>query len=437
VAPARALLTALLAAAIAAGLVTAVVLWRPSGPEPAAPDGGVPTAFASDEVVALRLERPGETVELRRGATWQIVVPRDLPADADAVRGLVSRLAELGPLRVVGPATDLAQHGLAPPRVRLEARLRDGRVRTVALGAAEPFGGGAFARLDPGGPVVVIANETATGLDRRLHDLRDRRLVRRSLKDATRVRLLAGETRVDLARTESGEWSVGGNAPADDFAVRGLLSTLSDLRAVRYLAEGGVDLGAHGLDRPDGRVSVEIGEETVRIAFARRLDGSLAAAVEGGTKVAEVGEAVWRSVARSPGAWRAPRALKFERDQVLSIRVSRPGELVLLERGPGDRWEILAPSAAAASPAAVRRLLVGLASLEAQRERGGDLGATSLEVLLLGERGQVLDGLQVGRAAGDARIARSVRWPVTFRVEASALGALPLTLGALRAVDGG
>jgi hypothetical protein len=437
VAPTRALLTALFAAAIAAGLVAAVVLWHPSGPEPAALEGGAPNAVVSDDVAALRLERPGEVVELRRGATWQIVVPRDLPADTDAVRGLVSRLAELRPLRVVGPTTDLARYGLAPPRVRLVVRLRDGRVRTVALGDAEPFGGGAFARLDPEGPIVVVTSETAKGLDRRLHDLRDRRLVRRSLRNATGVRLVAGATRVDLVRTESGEWSVGGNVPADDFAVRGLLSTLSDLRAVRYIAEGKVDLAAHGLDPPDGQVSVEIGEETVRVVFARRLDGSLAAAVEGGTEVAEVGEAVWRSVARPPAAWLAPRALKFERDQVASIRVSRPGELLLLERAAGDRWEVLAPRAAAASPAAVRRLLIGLGNLAAQRGRAGNLGATALEVLLFGARGEVLDGLRVGRAAGDARIARSVRWPVTFRVEASALDALPLTLGALRAVDGG
>ena len=54
-------------------------------------------------------------------------------------------------------ATALAPYGLAPPRIVLQARLRNGGVREVYLGRAEPSGGVFAAR--PGEPGVLVVSQ--------------------------------------------------------------------------------------------------------------------------------------------------------------------------------------------------------------------------------------------------------------------------------------
>jgi hypothetical protein len=283
--------------------------------------------------------------------------------------------------------------------------------------------------------VLVIPRETAAGLDRRLHDLRDRRLLRGPVRQALEVEIAHGGERVVLLRARDGSWSLGGSAPADDAAVHGLLSMLAELRAERYVS------GA--LERPDARVELALPEETARLLLARREDGAVLASLPGASEVAGVPESAWRSVTRGVEGWRSPTALRVDRARVAAVRISRRGALLVIARDRTGRWEMLAPQPARLNEEAVRRLLVGLTGLAARGyvERPADLARLglappALRISLEDGSGKVLDGLSVGRKVNGGRWAKSVRWAGAFRVEATALGALPTTAEALRGGTG-
>lgn len=440
--PLRALLLAGGAAAVAAGLI--VVVW--DGPAEVTGNGGPPpssTRFSAREVIRIRLERPDATLELVpvRGR-WRIVKPRRLSADPAAVLALLRRCARLRPARTVGTPGNLASFGLAPPRVRVVLTLRGGRRRTIDLGAPEPFAGGAFARLGAQGPVVVIDAAAAAAIDRDLGDLRDRRLFRVSLRQAHSFRIQVGNSKVELRRVDGGQWAVGESAPAEAVEVRSFLALLTELRAERYLAEGTTDPKAFGLDNPDATVTLSLDGRRVRLLLERQASGRVAATVPGSGVVAEVSEAIWRSVTRAPEAWRSSRALHFFRRQVGGLRISHKGRLVILSRSRTGSWELLTPRAGAARSKAVRMLLRRLGRLHARAGAPpGTLGALGLapaqvEILLEDRRGRLLDGLRLGRTRKGLRAAQSVRWPRPFWVAAAAVQHLPLEASDFRKAPG-
>src|SRR5439155_17661759 len=115
-------------------------------------------------------------------------------------------------------------------------------------------------------------------------------------------------------RFDAKGWSLDGDTPADDFAVRGLLSLLGELRA-RGAADGGAADAA-----AQASVRVELPDRTLRVDLARTVDGDVLASVDGGP-MTRVGDDLWRSAVRPAAAWRSPAALRFERARVVSVRI--------------------------------------------------------------------------------------------------------------------
>jgi hypothetical protein len=110
VSPLRAILWLLAAAAVAAGLVLAVL--RDAPRDVVAPAAVRP--IAPEEAARIRVERAGETVVLARaGDSWRIVEPASLDADRAVLRGLLARLWHPAPRRVLDAPGDLAPYGLS------------------------------------------------------------------------------------------------------------------------------------------------------------------------------------------------------------------------------------------------------------------------------------------------------------------------------------
>lgn len=107
---------------------------------------------------ALHLtDAEGRQVTLRRGDadSWTVEAGDSRPADALTVMQGLNQLAALqvlSPVEAGVPATAL---GLAPPQMRLEFDLSDGRRVTISVGAPTPVGTGYYLQMDDAPPVVV------------------------------------------------------------------------------------------------------------------------------------------------------------------------------------------------------------------------------------------------------------------------------------------
>src|SRR6185436_1776496 len=109
---------------VAVGLLAVLggVVWWSNKREAAASKGGDAStkilSIPDDQFEGVRIKKlTGEVIDLRRdGGKWQIVAPKKLPADQDAVSTVVTSLATLNADKVLEEnATDLKPYGLDVP----------------------------------------------------------------------------------------------------------------------------------------------------------------------------------------------------------------------------------------------------------------------------------------------------------------------------------
>ena len=181
-------------------------------------------------------KRDGEPTVLKRDSAsskWQIVAPKPLSADAEAVSSLVSSLASLASDRLIEEkAADLNGYGLAAPSIMVSITTADGKVRKLLVGDETPTGGGAFAKAGDDARVFTIASFSKTGLDKTSKDLRDKRLLTFDSEKLSRVELMAKKQAVEFGKNAQNEWTILKPRPlrADGGQVEELVRKLKDAK---------------------------------------------------------------------------------------------------------------------------------------------------------------------------------------------------------------
>jgi hypothetical protein len=181
-------------------------------------------------------KRDGEPTVLKRDSAsskWQIVAPKPLSADAEAVNSLVSSLASLASDRLIEEkAADLNGYGLATPSIEVSITTADGKVHKLLVGDETPTGGGAFVKAASDARVFTIASYSKTGLDKTSKDLRDKRLLTFDSEKLSRVELMAKKQTIEFGKNAQNEWAILRPRPlrADGGQVEELVRKLKDAK---------------------------------------------------------------------------------------------------------------------------------------------------------------------------------------------------------------
>jgi hypothetical protein len=124
-------------------------------------------SFSPGDVTAIRVRRgDSEWRTERRGDQWS---GTDRSATVDDFLASLLDLAEVMPLDV--PADELAAHGLDPPEAVVElTRARDAPI-VLYLGSHNPAATGVYAKLGPGGRVVLTGALAMWELDKAVRAL--------------------------------------------------------------------------------------------------------------------------------------------------------------------------------------------------------------------------------------------------------------------------
>src|SRR5579884_949793 len=133
------------------------VLWwsnkNEAAKEAAPPKDASPKILSVKESDIRQLEfdpRSGENTVIKKTESkqWQIVTPKPMPTDENAVGNLASAASSISSERVVDPnVTDLASYGLAPPVTAVKVTTSDGKTSTVLFGEESPTGS-VYAKLE-------------------------------------------------------------------------------------------------------------------------------------------------------------------------------------------------------------------------------------------------------------------------------------------------
>jgi hypothetical protein len=252
-----------------------------------------------DQFQNIRIKKvTGEVIDLDRSSgKWKLTEPKPLPADQDAVSGLVTNLSNLNADAVIEEnAADVKQYGLADPTLAITVKRKDGKTDEVQIGDDTPTGSGAYARLAGSPKVVSIASFVKTSLDKKPDDLRDKRLLTFDQDKITRVDLQAKGAPVEFGKDAQGEWQILKPKPlrADSSAVNSVVDKLRDAK-MDLTATGDANMSFAGAARvatatvadAGGNHTLEVRRDKDKNYFAKSSD------VEGAYKIAaDAGDAL-------------------------------------------------------------------------------------------------------------------------------------------------
>jgi hypothetical protein len=198
---------------------------------------------------------------VKEGVAWRLTAPLPAPADGNAVDGVLTTLAGLEVEEVVGEnVTDLAQYGLAQPRVQVTAVVEGGgSPLTLQLGDKTPDGANVYAKTGASARVFTVAGHATGAFEQKPFALRDRDVLHVKRDDVRSIEVTGPEGAYALA-SDGAQWTIvrplatrAGRWPVD-----GLLGALEGLRMESIAAEEAKGLEEYGLDPPARTVKLTL-----------------------------------------------------------------------------------------------------------------------------------------------------------------------------------
>lgn len=225
----------------------------------------------SIEEVEITSESKETTKVIRQDAGWLVTAPQQAEADTVEISTVVSSIESLEQTRVVSETQEqAAAFGLAPPRITIAFKLTgESSPRRLLVGNKTPTGGDLYAKVDGSPRVFLIAGHLEDTFDKTPFELREKSILKFSRDAADALTIVAGTTRVALAKSGT-EWRLTSpvSARADFAAVDGIVGRLFQARMASLVSpDGTANLANYGLDKPQAVVSLGSGSSKAELAI--------------------------------------------------------------------------------------------------------------------------------------------------------------------------
>jgi hypothetical protein len=229
---------------------------------------------AKIEQVDVKAASGDRTVLRKTGDAWRIVEPLEVKADDGEVTGIVSNLASLEIQRVVEEnATDLAQFGLATPRIEVGFKTAgQAEASRLLLGDTNATGGEIYAKLPGRARVFLVSSFVESTFNKGTFNLRDKTILTFDRSKVDSLEIVTKDQRLAFAKAGEG-WRLTSpvDARADAGQVEGAIGSLQTL-AMKSVAEAEAaekDFAKYGLDKPDLTATVGAGSTRATIVIGR------------------------------------------------------------------------------------------------------------------------------------------------------------------------
>jgi len=196
-------------------------------------------AFRHDDIIELAIRHKDQAqigLSRNNSGAWQIISPKPLPADQDAISSLLSSFSSVTSDRVVDEKPgNLAPFGLKPPALELDATLKDKSTRKLLIGDQTPAGNSYYVMLSGDPRLFTIASYVKSGLDKSFGDLRDKRLLTADFDKVSQIDLLHQKSptkrQITFARSKD-SWQILKPEPlrADSSRVEDLIHSLKEVK---------------------------------------------------------------------------------------------------------------------------------------------------------------------------------------------------------------
>ena len=311
--------------------------------EQAAEDAKKVFGVDDEEISRISLIYPDRTIQGARNETgWEFISPAGMEADSGEWDLLASNVPRLERDETIfSEPTDLEQYGLAPPDLRVEIAMSDGRSEEILFGNENPGGSHYYSKLGSSAEVFMSPTGFARTFRKEANDLRDKTVLRFEQGDIDRIEINGSNPR-SLVR-EGDSWSLLTpiETAADSAEVSTFLGAVGFARA-RGFGEEGADTSEMGFDEPSLEVILHdsaadsnhvllIGgqpEDEPEQYFAKDASRDTVFIVD--SDIMEKAE-------RGLFDWRDKTLASFDRDDVVSIRLEKADDSLELRKS-GEDW---------------------------------------------------------------------------------------------------
>jgi hypothetical protein len=297
----------------------------------------------------------GERTVLRKtGDAWRITAPIAVKADEGEAGGIVTNLASLEIQRVVDEhPTDLAQFGLAAPRIEVGFKTAgQAQASSLLLGDKNATGGEVYAKL-PGSPrVFLVSAFLESTFNKGTFDLRDKTILSFDRAKVDSLDIVTKDQKLAFAKTGD-LWTMTSPvaARADQGQVEGAIGSLQTL-AMKSIAAPDVaekDLAKYGLDKPELTATVGAGSTRATIAIGKADEsGNLYARDLARPMVVTIDPALVNALKNNADGFRPKDVFEFRSFTATRLEITRGTSTAAFERVTAKdgttKWQRLNPA---------------------------------------------------------------------------------------------
>jgi hypothetical protein len=327
------------------------------------------------DVTEVRIERPGETVHVKREAeAWQMLEPVKARGDRSVIDDLVTTAVTAKSDREINAAPSpesLKDFGLEKPAATVTFTLKDGKQTGLVLGGKTPTGAWVYARQLETPAVLAIGETVLRDATRPVADYRDKTILAVDRKDVTGLEIATRDDTLVLEQKD-GKWVLTEprGLAADGDTIREFFDKLTGAKVREFVAEAPPSLAMYGLDRPT-RLVVHTGKDkdrATRTLLFGRADSEkkgVYAMRHGESSVLLIPDDVWTALPKTVATAREKTIVPFDRDKLTALEIESDKGHVKLVR-ENETWKIVAPETLPADQPSVGGVLFKLRDLKAQ-----------------------------------------------------------------------
>lgn len=399
------------------------------------------------EEISIRSESGDRTTLRKSGTEWQIVEPVAARPDSAEISGLTTNLSSLEIQSVVQEAaSDLAEYGLAQPRVELSFK-SGGQQHTLQIGQKTPPGTDLYAKRANDNTVFLISSYLDSTFNRGTFDLRDKIVLRVERDKLESVEVAASGREMRFVKSGV-EWRIAApvQGRADFNAVDGLVSRLTGLqmKSVAAAEPTPADLKKFGLVTPAATVRLGSGSSQASLAIGGKAeDGSVYAKDAARPGVFTIDATLLDELKKAPDEFRQKDLFDARTFNATRVEIARGGQTVAFEKTKSknkdgqeeEKWRQTAPQARDVDQAKVDSLLSAITGVRATGFAGAGekpgLDKPELTVAVKFDEGKKEDRVVFARSGAVAYASRVDDGSVA-KVDAAAIDSIDKALEELK-----
>lgn len=199
------------------------------------PDAPKILSIPDNQISDIKITKGTDVIALAKlSDKWEIVQPKPMAADSDAVSMMTASLGSLTADRLIEdkPAS-LSQFGLDNPESKVEIKRKDGKTDVLLFGANTVTLGNTYVKLAASPAVYTIPSATKSNFEKTINDLRDKRVIAFSPDKVTTVAVTPAKGGlIEFAKNGQSEWQIvkPKTYRADNLQVDDLVRKLKDAK---------------------------------------------------------------------------------------------------------------------------------------------------------------------------------------------------------------